>query len=86
MLARLLLLAFGLIQASAGFNWPHGHDNDLPPWFQNSRNGKPVIQGDCVAKDRGLSWLSKRLSNGSVIACRGTPLQLNNAERYWGEQ
>jgi len=86
MLARLFLLAFGLTQAAADFNLLHEHDSHTPPWSQTSHNSNPVIQGDCVAGDKGLSWLSKKLSDGSVIACRGTPLQLNNAGRYWGEQ
>jgi hypothetical protein len=56
-----------------------------------NNNKKPltltcIVQGDCVAGDKGLTWLAKQLTPSSVISCRGSPLQLYNAGRYWGEQ
>ncbi|KAM3551025.1 hypothetical protein MY1884_007948, partial [Beauveria asiatica] len=46
----------------------------------------PSIQGTCIRSDTALQWLASRLSKNSAISCRGQPLQLHNANRYWGEQ
>ncbi|KAK8143507.1 hypothetical protein G3M48_007156 [Beauveria asiatica] len=46
----------------------------------------PYIQGTCIRSDTALQWLASRLSKNSAISCRGQPLQLHNADRYWGEQ
>ncbi|KAM3447561.1 hypothetical protein MY3296_008591 [Beauveria thailandica] len=46
----------------------------------------PYIQGTCIRSDTALQWLASRLSKNSAISCRGQPLQLHNANRYWGEQ
>jgi len=48
--------------------------------------GAATVQGDCVAGDRGLNWLASQLSSSAVISCAGQPLQLYNANRYWGKQ
>ena len=45
-----------------------------------------TIQGNCTTGDEGLAWAAGQLSAGAAIACRGSPLQLANAARYWGEQ
>ncbi|GAB7338882.1 hypothetical protein MBLNU457_5565t2 [Dothideomycetes sp. NU457] len=44
------------------------------------------VQGNCTVTDPSLRWLANRLSPQAAIACRGEPLQLKNAGRYWGEQ
>ncbi|KAJ4145225.1 hypothetical protein LMH87_004080 [Akanthomyces muscarius] len=46
----------------------------------------PLIEGSCVGTDAALQWLEPRLSNNSAISCLGQPLQLHNANRYWGTQ
>jgi len=44
------------------------------------------VQGNCSGTDPSLQWLNTKLSPHAAIACRGEPLQLKNAGRYWGEQ
>jgi len=44
------------------------------------------VQGNCVEGDAGLQWLDSKLSPKAAISCKGSPLQLYNAGRYWGEQ
>ncbi|KAI5270805.1 FAD-binding domain-containing protein [Aureobasidium subglaciale] len=44
------------------------------------------VQGDCISCDAALSKLSFQLSPGAAISCRNSPLQKQNAKRYWGEQ
>lgn len=44
------------------------------------------VEGDCISNDKGLTWLAPQLSPSSFISCAGSPLQLYNAGRYWGEQ
>ncbi|PQK12030.1 hypothetical protein BB8028_0003g06490 [Beauveria bassiana] len=46
----------------------------------------PYIEGTCTRSDGALQWLASRLSENSAISCLGQPLQLRNANRYWGEQ
>ena len=52
-----------------------------------------AVQGSCasntntdISSRNALSWLESKLSSNAVISCRGAPLQLYNAGRYWGEQ
>lgn len=45
-----------------------------------------IIQGECADTDPALQWLSTQLSTNATISCRGSPLQLYNEGRYWGEQ
>ncbi|QDS70221.1 hypothetical protein FKW77_007032 [Venturia effusa] len=47
---------------------------------------KAIVQGNCTAADDGLQWLEENLSPQAVISCKGEPLQLFNAGRYWGTQ
>lgn len=46
----------------------------------------PTIEGYCVQNDTALLQLSSQLSPQSAISCLGSPLQLQNADRYWGIQ
>ena len=43
-----------------------------------------LVQGTCVQNDSILEQLSQQLSPNAAIACRGSPLQVYNAGRYWG--
>ena len=45
-----------------------------------------IVQGNCFRNDQALEKLSQELSRNAAIACRGEPLQLYNAGRYWGVQ
>lgn len=47
---------------------------------------QPTLEGDCVYQDAALEWLYNKLSPAAAIACAGYPLQLKNANRYWGTQ
>ncbi|KAL9608736.1 MAG: hypothetical protein Q9167_006454 [Letrouitia subvulpina] len=47
---------------------------------------RPLIEGDCINNDIALFRLSKKLSPQSAISCLGSPLQQENAHRYWGIQ
>jgi len=80
MLSSLLLpvVLLGLVDAQYFPPFGHGHGGQS--------NATCIVQGDCVSHDRGLSWLSTQLSPTAVISCRGSPLQLYNAGRYWDEQ
>ena len=49
-------------------------------------DGGPLIQGDCIKSDPALLRLSKELSSQSAVSCLGSPLQQQNANRYWGIQ
>jgi len=74
----LSLVLLGLIDAQHFPSFDHG--------YGAQGNATCIVQGDCVSHDRGLTWLSTQLSPAAVISCRGSPLQLYNAGRYWGEQ
>lgn len=45
-----------------------------------------ATEGDCIETNLVLRALSLSLSDSSAIACQGSPLQLYNQGRYWGEQ
>lgn len=49
-------------------------------------SAKAIVQGNCTRTDKGLQWLEEQLSPKAVISCKGEPLQLFNAGRYWGTQ
>lgn len=54
--------------------------------FPNFVVGRATTQGRCFEDDPGMRWLRERLSPNAAISCRGEPLQLSNAERYWALQ
>lgn len=45
-----------------------------------------IVQGDCTQNDTALQQLAAQLSPNAALACRGSPLQLLNADLYWGVQ
>lgn len=47
---------------------------------------RATLEGDCVFQDAALEWLYHKLSPAATIACAGYPMQLRNANRYWGTQ
>ena len=49
-------------------------------------NAYAAVEGTCVKSDPGLRWLQSVLSDKAVISCKGQPMQMYNANRYWGLQ
>ena len=45
-----------------------------------------IVQGGCTQNDTALQKLATQLSPNAALACRGSSLQLYNADRYWGLQ
>lgn len=44
------------------------------------------LEGDCIARDAGLSWLASLLSANAAISCEGSELATHSVGRYWGTQ
>ncbi|PWN88397.1 FAD-binding domain-containing protein [Acaromyces ingoldii] len=44
------------------------------------------VEGDCIRDDEALNILAKQLSPNSIISCKGQPLSIFSANRYWGKQ
>ncbi|KAJ5151739.1 FAD-binding domain-containing protein [Penicillium capsulatum] len=45
-----------------------------------------TVQGVCALTDPALAAMMPFLSSDAAIACKGSPLQAENAQRYWGTQ
>ncbi|KAL9037989.1 MAG: hypothetical protein Q9214_005461, partial [Letrouitia sp. 1 TL-2023] len=82
----LTALAF----VSAVLSYPAEQDTAAETAQANAPSGparpRPLVEGDCIKNDFALLRLSKELSPQSAISCLGSPLQQNNAHRYWGIQ
>lgn len=45
-----------------------------------------TVQGLCTLIDPSIALMVPALSVDAAVACRGSPLQAKNAEKYWGTQ